>query len=195
MFRFIALKYIYHIIDERISIDGYVELRIKKKSGRTKWIKRYKLVYKIYNGDLIKGMHIHHKDFNKLNDKPSNLIQITREKHACIHGKIYNSVGGSQRMKGKKHNRRTRRKIAKGLRGNRNAPLFRSENWKRKMSTTQKNLTNSNARKDISICDVKKLFENGFSRRKIARELGCSRTVVDHRLRFESKHQTNGGGS
>lgn len=32
-----------------------------------------------------KGMHIHHKDFDKTNDDPTNLQELTQEEHAAIH--------------------------------------------------------------------------------------------------------------
>jgi hypothetical protein len=38
------------------------------------------------NVPLLKGNHVHHKDENKLNNEPQNVIQVTKQAHAAIHG-------------------------------------------------------------------------------------------------------------
>lgn len=71
------------------AFDGYrgyqqIELADKKKA------KKYyvhRLVYQAYNGELIKGMVVHHMDHNKMNNHVSNLIQITYKEHSAIHNK------------------------------------------------------------------------------------------------------------
>ena len=116
-FRYKRIFKHYEVIGKRISSDGYVELRIINSNGGYQWIKRYKLVYELYKGPLIIGMHVHHIDFDKFNDKPKNLTQITREEHAAIHGKEYNVVGGSSRMLGKKHSKKTKQKMRESALG------------------------------------------------------------------------------
>lgn len=184
-FKFLGLKYFYKIVDERIN-NGYVELRILKEDGRTKWIKRYRIVFELYCEDLKYGYQIHHKDMNKLNDRPSNLIQITREEHTAIHGKIYSeeSFGGSKRMFGKKHSEETKLKMSKAMMGNKNTPLFRSEEYCENAKIRQSNFKNSNARKDITIDMIIELKNKNYSNRKIAKILGCSNSVVGKRLEW-----------
>lgn len=45
----------------------------------------YLKIYKEYYGDIPKGYHVHHKDFNPYNNSPENLIAISPEEHAKIH--------------------------------------------------------------------------------------------------------------
>lgn len=45
----------------------------------------YRKIYKEHYGEIPEGYHIHHIDFNPLNNDPSNLIAVTPEEHAKIH--------------------------------------------------------------------------------------------------------------
>lgn len=45
----------------------------------------YRKIYKEHYGEIPKGHHIHHIDFNAYNNDPSNLIALTPEEHAKIH--------------------------------------------------------------------------------------------------------------
>jgi len=69
-------------------INGFykmVELNANKK------IKKYlvhRLVYSTFVGDLIKGMAVHHKDGNKINNHFKNLEQIDYITHNNIHSHV-----------------------------------------------------------------------------------------------------------
>lgn len=45
----------------------------------------YRLIYKLFVGELKPHMHIHHKDFNHLNNNADNLIQVTNTEHRRLH--------------------------------------------------------------------------------------------------------------
>ena len=45
----------------------------------------HRYVWEYYNGDIPKGCEIHHKDLNKENNDISNLVLMTKEKHAMYH--------------------------------------------------------------------------------------------------------------
>lgn len=47
--------------------------------------KKYRTIYEKYYGEIPKGYHIHHKDFNPYNHSPENLIALSPEEHAKIH--------------------------------------------------------------------------------------------------------------
>jgi len=70
----------------KITIDGY-EMVLDPSSSR--WIFTHLLsdkhnmangVYSEFNGE-----HRHHKDFNKLNNNPTNLLRLTKEEHLALH--------------------------------------------------------------------------------------------------------------
>jgi len=45
----------------------------------------YRKIYKEHYGEIPEGYHIHHVDFNPLNNDPSNLTALTPEEHAKVH--------------------------------------------------------------------------------------------------------------
>ena len=46
---------------------------------------KYRKIYEDYYGKIPEGFHIHHIDFNPLNNDPKNLIALSPEDHAKIH--------------------------------------------------------------------------------------------------------------
>lgn len=44
----------------------------------------HRLVYAVWNGELISGYHVHHKDGNPWNNRATNLQQLTPEEHSKI---------------------------------------------------------------------------------------------------------------
>src|SRR3989344_2919042 len=72
-------------IGGRITIDGYEMVWDQNKT----WIfthllsDEYNLKNKIYEKE--QGDHKHHIDFNKLNNNPSNIVRLTKERHLITH--------------------------------------------------------------------------------------------------------------
>lgn len=195
-FKYRALYYEYHIIDARI-VNGYMQVRIKRRNGRTKWYWRYRLVYELYKGDIPKGYHIHHKNMDKLDDRPKNLVLMTRKEHIVTHGIIYNikGEGGSKRMLGKKHSDKTKKKMSIAALGNQNSyGRIQNNEELRLRRRLFKKFGNGRALKHISIENVVKLVHGeGLSIRKAAKQLGCSAETVRNRLRWfkENKETEN----
>ncbi|MBI4653098.1 DNA topoisomerase (ATP-hydrolyzing) subunit B [Candidatus Kuenenbacteria bacterium] len=79
----------YSKIENRITIKGYEMILDPQNS---KWIfthllaDKYNLRKNIYLKE--KGDTIHHSDFNKLNNNPSNLIRMSKSEHLLLHSKI-----------------------------------------------------------------------------------------------------------
>lgn len=47
--------------------------------------KLHRVVWEFYNGEIPRGYHIHHKDFNPANNDISNLQMVSRSEHQKIH--------------------------------------------------------------------------------------------------------------
>ncbi len=75
-------------IGGRITIDGYEMLYDVVKKH---WIFTHILAdsHNIKRGVSVKkeGQHVHHKDFNKLNNNPDNLIRLSKKDHLELHQK------------------------------------------------------------------------------------------------------------
>ena len=71
-----------------ITNDGYVWYSFKINNKR-KSIFLHRLVYKLFCGDMPKGMHIHHKDKNPLNNSLVNLELKEAKQHLREHAQKY----------------------------------------------------------------------------------------------------------
>ncbi len=73
-------------IGKRITIEGYEQVFDPKQN---RWIFTHLLAdeFNLNSGiySLTEGAHRHHKDFNKLNNNPSNLCRFTKEEHLALH--------------------------------------------------------------------------------------------------------------
>ncbi|MEW5896423.1 MAG: DNA topoisomerase (ATP-hydrolyzing) subunit B [Nanoarchaeota archaeon] len=71
---------------KRITVEGY-ELVYSPLENR--WIFTHLLAdeYNLKRGvyEETEGAHRHHKDFNKLNNNPNNLLRLTKEEHLALH--------------------------------------------------------------------------------------------------------------
>lgn len=73
---------------ERISKDGYIEVRIRKG----KYVFKHRLLWEQVHGPIPKGKIIRFKDGNPQNIVIENMIMITRKKHAQLTAE-YTSTG------------------------------------------------------------------------------------------------------
>jgi DNA gyrase subunit B len=70
----------------RITIEGY---EMVLNPSNSKWIfthilsDKYNIEKGIYSKDL--GVYKHHKDFNKLNNNPNNIVRVSKQEHLKIH--------------------------------------------------------------------------------------------------------------
>ncbi|MDD5108367.1 MAG: DNA topoisomerase (ATP-hydrolyzing) subunit B [Candidatus Omnitrophica bacterium] len=92
----------YSKIGHRIIIEGY-EMVFDLKSN--KWIfthllsDRYNLNRSVYLKEH--GNTVHHKDFNKLNNNPDNLVRMNKEKHFLYHTTVLEKTLHSKEVKEK----------------------------------------------------------------------------------------------
>ena len=67
-------------------IDGgyYVFGFYGKDKSKLK-IRIHRLMYKVFKGSIPEGYVVHHKDHNKLNNTPNNLILMRQDEHVSYH--------------------------------------------------------------------------------------------------------------
>lgn len=70
--------------DAFLNNNGYYVL---KKSNQI-YISLHRKVYEKYNGEIPKGWEIHHKDCNKRNNDPSNLVALSSSQHRLLHEEL-----------------------------------------------------------------------------------------------------------
>ena len=58
-------------------------------------------------GEWFEGCHVHHKDQNRFNNTPENLICLTKEEHSRIHRELGQKVGERNPFYGKHHSQKT----------------------------------------------------------------------------------------
>lgn len=61
------------------------------KGGKRRSRRQYRLIYEFFNGEVLDGLNIHHKNFDAFDDKISNLRLMSEEEHRLLH---------SERMRG-----------------------------------------------------------------------------------------------
>lgn len=80
---------------ERAVEIGYVSIRKDNngamrrhiKVGYNSWVLYAVWLFETFKGEIPKGMVVHHKDGNSLNDELPNLMLLTRKEHINIHRK------------------------------------------------------------------------------------------------------------
>jgi hypothetical protein len=77
---------------DRKELLGSVTIRIDKAGKPRAWVKttdgwapRAQCVYVAKHGPIPSGHIVHHKDGDSLNDRPSNLVALTRAEHIRVH--------------------------------------------------------------------------------------------------------------
>ena len=75
-------------VNTYINHNGYVWYSFKINNKR-KSIFLHRLIYKLFCGDIPKGMHIHHKDKNPLNNSLTNLELKEAKQHLREHSQKY----------------------------------------------------------------------------------------------------------
>ena len=75
-----------------INSDGYKCVELSGRSTKVHII--IAMAFPEICGEWFEGCDVHHKDHNKLNNSPENLIVITRSRHLCEHSneKDYDSI-------------------------------------------------------------------------------------------------------
>ena len=86
-----------------IAIFDGLAFRRDKKTGYYLNAKTHKrlhvYVWEYFNGEVPKGYHVHHADFNKSNNEPDNLVLLDAKEHMALHGKSWDSARHEKQIK------------------------------------------------------------------------------------------------
>lgn len=92
-------------VDEEIlSVGNILYIHDGNITGARLGEQLYRIIYKLFNGDIPKGYQIHHKDFNHYNNSADNLECLSAWDHLSKHSDIGNIVQG-YKQKGEEYNR------------------------------------------------------------------------------------------
>ena len=70
--------------DAFLNNNGYYVI---KRSNQI-YVSLHREIYKKYNGEIPEGWEIHHKDCNKTNNSPENLVALSSSQHRLLHEQI-----------------------------------------------------------------------------------------------------------
>ncbi len=103
---------LYRRLNPAGKLVGYEQV-LDNKSGR--WKHTHSIVRDALLGGYQKGMHTHHKDYDKLNNDPSNLVSMKREEHFKLHASLASELWHSLKYEKfrKEHSARHSRLMSK----------------------------------------------------------------------------------
>jgi len=119
-------------------------------------INRKKMVHRLPFGRMKRGLVIHHKDFNKLNNDPSNLQIMSTNEHVEFHHKVSTNYGWPYSVASKPRTKDHVNKILDSKR--KNGTINLSEETKRKISEGLKKFNKEH--------DVVRKIQSEYSRLK-----------------------------
>ncbi|MFH1072246.1 MAG: DNA topoisomerase (ATP-hydrolyzing) subunit B [Nanoarchaeota archaeon] len=151
-------------IGKRITIEGYEQV-FDLKEGRWRFTHLLADEYNLRNGiyDSL-GIHRHHKDFNKLNNFPTNICRLNKEEHLALHSSLAKKTL-LQEM------------VLEKLRKIRQTPAFK-QNIRKKMLSMHKELSER----------AKRQWENEeYKRFMVERFLDFYRTNAEYRKKSQEQ--------
>ena len=82
---------------ERVTVDGYVEVKVRDGKKNNNFELKHRLVWEEHNGKIPKGNNIQFKDGNRLNCKIDNLYMISRAEQVSKENTIHRYPGELKR--------------------------------------------------------------------------------------------------
>lgn len=80
--------------EELLSVGNILYIHDGNITGARLGEQLYRIIYKLFNGDIPKGYQIHHKDFNHYNNSAENLECLSPWEHLTKHSDIGNIIQG-----------------------------------------------------------------------------------------------------
>jgi ribonucleoside-diphosphate reductase alpha chain len=115
--------------------NGKGATRRRNVWGGTRWAQQYRLINDFFFGQAPEGYHIHHSDFDALNDNPQNFKLLSAKDHAALHRE---SMLGDNNPARRLMNDEWRANISKSITGELN-PMF----GKQHSEVSKQNMSNS----------------------------------------------------
>lgn len=69
---------------KRITKDGYMEVKVRDRSGNRNYMLLHRYLYELHHGEIPKGHHVIFLDQNKMNFSLDNLMAVSRADMAKI---------------------------------------------------------------------------------------------------------------
>lgn len=70
--------------DAYLNKDGYYVIRHSSQI----YTSLHRKIYEKYNGDIPRNWEVHHKDCDKTNNSPENLIALSKSQHRLLHEQL-----------------------------------------------------------------------------------------------------------
>lgn len=155
----------------------YTKSTSKTRRNQGKWIPLHRYVKSFFE-ELKIGYDVHHKDLNKLNNEPENLLQVTKKEHLAIHNRI-NYDNGIMEYENKHFTEESRYRMQYGSRFRTEEGVERQKeaarrSWKNDRHNPNRTWARYNANERYD--------EYGRDKTIVAKYLKCVKTFLDNNI-------------
>ena len=155
----------------------YTKYNSKTRVKQGRWIPLHRYVKSFFE-ELKQGYDVHHKDLNRLNNEPENLLQIPKKEHLAIHNRI-NYDNGIMKYEDKHFSEESRYRMQYGSHFRTEEGIERQreaarKSWERDRHNPNRTWARYNTNERYDECGRDKTF--------VAKYLKCIKIFLDNNL-------------
>lgn len=155
----------------------YTKYNSKTRVKQGRWIPLHRYVKSFFE-ELKQGYDVHHKDLNRLNNEPENLLQIPKKEHLAIHNRI-NYDNGIMKYEDKHFTEESRYRMQYGSHFRTEEGIERQreatrKSWERDRHNPNRTWARYNTNERYDECGRDKTF--------VAKYLKCIKIFLDNNL-------------